>query len=206
MHAAGTVQYDVHLPRENNIQADDPYPVPVSSLTDGRGLAVRCEPGQGVILYGRTIRSFWPVLVRVAAMARSRSGKFCFTLGALGPSGHVVAEQKNGFEFFVRGWRTRSLVYNLSEGDRLYYPGETAITPILQVVSTDPVDEVLLYVDGYEVLVMRPAQWWGFDVFRSVKSLPATLYLEASQSVTPTPPARPTPTVTPTPKPGVTGK
>lgn len=111
----GTVRYNENLPRENNVQTDEPYPIPVSQLTDGKGLVIRCKPGQGVVLHGRTIRSFWPVLVRIAAQAHFRSGRFTFSLGAVGPFGHVVTEQRNGQEFFARGWRTRSVVYNLSE-------------------------------------------------------------------------------------------
>jgi len=58
----GTVRFNENLPRENNVQTDEPYPIPVSQLTDGRGLVIRCKPGQGVVLHGRPIRSFWPVL------------------------------------------------------------------------------------------------------------------------------------------------
>lgn len=207
----GSVLYNESMPRENNLQLDEPYPIPVSQLTDGRGLVVRCKPGQGIMLYGRTIKSFWPVIYRVNALAHKRSGTFTFTLAAFGPNGQVTAEQRNGYEYFVRGWRTKSLVYNLSEGDRIGYTGDTEVTPVIQIVCTDQVYETLLYLDGFETQVMRPGQWWSFDAFRSTKYAPKTLYLEASTSITPTatpasvvpgiplPIVTPTPTVTPTP-------
>jgi len=214
--AIGTVTYG-DIPRENyGKDVELPHlnrPLKtISDLTDGKGLTVRCRPGENLMLRSKIqfpAGYLAPAFFRINGMAAPDSGNFRITLKArIGsyrkdldqkkfekdPLYEVTYKVRNGKQYFNNAWHAMSLIaYSTNEPRNVYF--------FIEIENADPLNDAVLYLDGLQAESMWYHSWWTGNAFnRETEKINLFYFMMAEPQVpTPTPTWTPTPTRTPRP-------
>ncbi len=134
--------------------------------TDGRGLILVAEPGEGVMIQGRAVSTPHAAVLRCAV--RTDSPEALVTIAALdaGTDQYVATNGPANGSTFVNRYRRLSV---------LFTPPTTGFTPILQIVNKSEIDTLTAYVDRLDVHLLKPGEYYASEFLDGDETDPAPL-------------------------------
>ena len=161
------IDFSKSTPQENGFQVRGPgfdaYPkadivfgaVPTdnafSDATDGRGVTVTCDPGEGIMLVGDAVHTTNAALVRCSV--RTNAPHAAVTIAALdaGENQFISTNSPGNGDFFVGRYKRISC---------FFVPPSTGFRPILQALNTSESQPLTLYIDNLDVFLLDSMQYY----------------------------------------------
>jgi formylglycine-generating enzyme required for sulfatase activity len=175
-------------------QADVSFgPIPTDNLmfensTDGKGMIIQADPGEGVMILTQSIQTTNCALIRCSVRADASHASVYLASVDQGVGTFVSTITPNNGKLFVNQYK------RLAD---FFLPPSTGFQGIIQVTNTSSTEKLTAYLDNLEILNLENG---AIDL--AVTEITGK-ELAAVGTPTPVPPT-PTPTNTPTPTPGFT--
>lgn len=150
--------------------------------TDGQGVVVTAEPGEGAMIFTESISTPNAALIRCNVRMDSAAGSI--TVGAVGKSGSVDVPLNSpaGLSEFDGKWRQVSV---------LFVPPGTGFDPFVQVFNPENSGmTVKFYIDNFAIHLLSPGKYYSGEFLNSDGDEPETISIDQNNSE---------PTATPTP-------
>jgi formylglycine-generating enzyme required for sulfatase activity len=154
--------------------------------TDGRGMIMHAEPGEGVMVFTQNISTPNCALIRASIRASAPHMTLYLASVDQGESTYVSTLTPNNPASFVGKYNRIA---------NFFVPPSTGLQALLQIINTSETEELTVYIDNFEVLEM------GDDLINlSIEDL-VVLENHPEPTVTPISTNTPEPTATATPTP-----
>ncbi len=144
--------------------------------TDGQGIRIHAEPGEGVMLFTQTLHTSNCVLLRCSVRASASHVSLYIASMEPGEDQFVSTLTPNNPESFVGQYNRFA---------NFFFPPSHEFQGIVQVINTSESDPLTVYIDNFEIL----------------ESPPDKIEFEKRDFKHPQTTPTPTPTITPTPTP-----
>jgi len=150
--------------------------------TDGRGMIVAADPGEGAMVYFPPVITTHPVLIRCYVRTTNSDSSVYLASIDLGKNVFVSTITPNYGRFFDEKYQRLSFVVTSSSN--------IGIQPILQIADFTEPDVLMAYVDNVEIIVMESGKYYSEAFINGGDIDPYSVSADDCPSI----PIQPTPT------------
>ncbi len=158
--------------------------------TDGRGVIIQADPGEGVLLMGETIETRQAAILRCSVRTNASHASVYLASIDQGENQFISTITPNNGAFFLNRYKRIS---------DFYLPPSTAFQPLIQVMNTGQTEPLTVYIDNFDIYLLESGKYYNADFLDGNETDPNVIAITPVVS-TPTP----VPTSTPTPEPTAT--
>ncbi len=168
-----------------NIPTDDAFP----EATDGWGIVINAQPGEGSMILSPVVEKQQAALVRCSI--RSSGPNAAITLATLdnGPNIFVSTNAPNNGGYFDRQFK-RLMTFCV--------PSSIQFKAIIQVINTSASEPLTVYIDNLQIMPFDPNQYYSGMFLSGAKTDPDQIEMHVSPQPIATNTPQPTSTIRPT--------
>ena len=164
------------------------YPLPAVSFTDipsdnafigatyGKGIRIDAKPGEGALFTLPIIELTGPGLVRCSVRTDKPEVSVIIGTVDLGVNTFTATNTVNG-SYFVGRYRRLSTFCQ---------PGMTSILPVIQVINTSKTENLIAYLDTYEIFSLNPDKYYNTRFLDGDENDPIQISVKPGETVPPT--------------------
>lgn len=170
------------------IPSNDGY----QGITDGRGVIIQADPGEGVLILGPVVN--FPRAAFLRCSVRASASHASVYLASIGQNDFqfISTTTPNNGAFFLNRYKRIS---------GFFVPPANGFQPLIQIINTSQTDALTVYLDNFEFYLLESGNYYSADFIDGDEIDPAEIAITPAVPIptnTPTPLNTATPTPTPT--------
>ncbi|MBN2326416.1 MAG: SUMF1/EgtB/PvdO family nonheme iron enzyme [Candidatus Omnitrophica bacterium] len=172
------------MPQADVTFGDIPVDNSFEGATDGRGVIIQAQPGEGAMIFAARILKSQSALIRCSIRTDSSFASVYLASIDQGANLFVSTITPMNGVFFENRYRRLS--------DFFVPPSETGFQPLIQILNTSETEPLTVYIDNFEIYLLQKGQFYNEEFLSGGEEDPDVIMMPPSG------PAFPTPTPSPT--------